>query len=373
MRHRGAVERGVLIGVAGLRWAAWILLTAVAIANLHRVRHPVIAVVAVVATGGVTLAAHAALRGPGWERVMTPRFIAVEVVVATAAIAADGWVRQGRISGQNLAGMWPLPAILVAAVAGGAAWGAVVGFVFSAARVVALVVAGVPAGQVGRNAVAVGSTAVAWIVIGAVCGTIVRLLRQSQNQLAEAEVRERMARDLHDGVLQTLALIERRSPSPDIARLARDQERELRAYLFDDHRVTGELASQLREAAARLERAWPTVVVTVTVGDDVPTLSHDQLEAAAGATAEALTNAAKHGHATRVVVFADLDEASGGLFLSVKDDGSGFDPATAVEGMGLARSIRGRVERIGGSVTVASVPGDGAEVRMRIPPAKVRS
>ncbi len=287
----------MLIGVAGLRWAAWILLTAVAIANLHRVRHPVVAVVAVVATGGVTIAAHAALRGPGWQRVMTPRFIALEVVVATSAIAADGWVRQGRISGQNLAGMWPLPAILVAAVAGGAAWGAIVGFVFSAARVVAVVVAGVPAGQVGRNAVAVGSTAVAWIVIGAVCGTIVRLLRQSQNQLAEAEVRERMARDLHDGVLQTLALIERRSPSPDIARLARDQERELRAYLFDDHRVTGELASQLREAAARLERAWPTVVVTVTVGDDVPTLSHDQLEAAAGATAEALTNAAKHGHA----------------------------------------------------------------------------
>ena len=372
LRHRGGVERGVLTGVAALRWAAWAWLAGVTIVNLHRIDHPVVAVAAVVATGVVTLAAHAALRGPGWERALRPGLLGLEVAVAFAVIAADGWVRQGRVTGQNLAGLWPLPAILVAAVAGGALWGAGVGVLFTVARAVSAAVAGAPAGQAGRAAVAVGSTAVSWIVVGAVCGTIVRLLRQSQDQLAEAEARERIARDLHDGVLQTLALIERRSPSPDIARLAREQERDLRSYLFDHHRATGGLATELRTAASRLEASWPGVTVTVTVSDDVPALADDEFAAATGAAAEALTNAAKHGNATHVVVFADLDEPSGGLFLSVKDDGCGFDPASVVEGVGLAQSIRGRVEHVGGTVTVASAPGDGAEVRMCFPGARAR-
>jgi signal transduction histidine kinase len=367
MRHRGAVERGVLTGVAVLRWAAWAWLAGVTIANLPRVHHPVVAVAAVIATGVVTVVANAALRGPGWRRALSPGVLSIEVVVAFAVIAADGWVRQGRVTGQNLAGLWPLAAILVVAVAGGAAWGAAVGVLFSLGRAFAAVQAGVPAGQAGRTAVAVASTAVSWVLVGAVCGTIVWLLRQSQHQLAEAEARERIARDLHDGVLQTLALIERRSPSPEIARLARDQERDLRAYLFDDERTSGGLASELRDAGARVERSWPDVTVTVTLSDDVPRLGDEQLAAAVGAAAEALTNAVKHGHAQHVVVFADLDEATGGLFLSVKDDGAGFDPATVVEGVGLARSIRGRVEQAGGSVGFASAPGDGAEVRICLP------
>jgi signal transduction histidine kinase len=195
-------------------------------------------------------------------------------------------------------------------------------------------------------------------------------LRRAQHQLAEAEAREGVARHLHDGVLQTLALIERRSGSPDIARLAREQEGELRAYLFGDRRERGGLAAELRAAAARLERAWPTTTVTVTVSDDVPALGPEQVDAVSGAVAEALTNAAKHGHARRVVVFADLDEASGGLFLSIKDDGDGFDPAHLAEGVGMARSIRGRSEQVGGCVEFASAPGDGAEVRIAIPLAR---
>ena len=370
MRHRGRVERGVLIGLAGLRWTAWLWLAVVAAVNLHRVDHPELALAAILATGAVTVADHLALRGPSWERAISPGLVALEVAVAVAVVAADGWVRQGRITGQTLAGTWPLPAILVSAVAGGLLWGAGVGLILSAARAIAAIVGGTTAGQGGRAALAVLSTAVSWIVIGAVCGTIVRLLRDTQDQLAEAAVRERIARDLHDGVLQTLALIERRSTSPDIARLARDQERDLRGYLFDDHRQPGSLAAQLRAIAARLERSWPTTTVTVTVTEDAPGLDPDRLDAASGAAAEALTNAAKHGQARHCVVFADVDESSGGLFLSVKDDGSGFDPSTVSEGMGMARSIRGRIERIGGRVTFASSIGDGAEVRVVIPPSE---
>jgi signal transduction histidine kinase len=108
--------------------------------------------------------------------------------------------------------------------------------------------------------------------------------------------------------------------------------------------------------------------VTLTIGDDVPPLTPDQIAAAGGAAAEALTNAAKHGRAGHVVVFADLDESSGGLFLSIKDDGVGCDPTTITERAGMSHSIRGRVSSVGGQMDFASAPGDGSEVRITMPP-----
>lgn len=361
------MERGVLIGLAGLRWAAWIGLTVVALVNLDKDHHPAVVILAIVITGAVTLGDQLVLLRPRWTAALGGNLVATEVVVAALLIVADGWVRQAQATGQTLAGTWPLPTILVAAVAGGALWGAGVGALLSGARFVAVLVAGGRAGPAGRELLAVLTTALAWIAVGAACGSIIKRLRLAQHQLAEAEARDRIARDLHDGVLQTLAMIERRSDSVDIARLARDQERDLRSYLFGDRTGSGNLAAELRLAAARAERAWPATLVTVTVTDDVPALSAQRVEAVVGAATEALTNAAKHGHANQVVVFADVHEATGGLFVTVKDDGGGFDPATVVEGMGMARSIRGRVEDQGGHVEFASAGGDGTEVRIVVP------
>ena len=366
MRHRGSMERGVLVGVAALRWAGWLWLAVLALANLGRVDDPWLTVAAIAATLLVTIAAQLALRGE-WQRAMRPGLVTVEIAVAAAVILADGWVHQGRLTGQSLAGIWPLAAILVSAVAGGARAGAGVGLLLSAARAGAAVVTGTASGQAGRVALATVSTSVSWVVFGAVCGAIVHLVRRTQNQLAAAEVRERIARDLHDGVLQTLALIERRSTSPDISRLAREQERELRAYLFDDRIKGGTLTAQLRTIGARLERAWPQMTVTVTVTGDAPEPEGAQLDAALGATLEALTNAAKHGRARHATVFADLDESTGGLFFSVKDDGVGFDAANVAERVGMSQSIRGRVEGAGGHVEFTSTPGDGTDVRMAFP------
>ena len=361
------MERGVLTGIAGLRWAAWIWMAAVALADLHRVRHRPLAVAAVVLAGAVTATAHVAVRSPRWRRALQPPMVGLELAVATGVVLADGWVRQGRITGQSLGGTWPLAAILVTGVAGGPWWGAAAGALVSSARAVAVAVAGVPSGQAGRTAVATLSTAASWVVIGAVCGFIVTLLRRTQRELAEAEVRERMARDLHDGVLQTLAIIERRAPTAELARLARDQERELRSYLFGDHRQPDSLAAELRRAAARVEAAWPDTEVTITVTDDVPALTNPETDAVTGAVMEALTNAAKHGGARRMVVFADLDEGTGGLFLSVKDDGCGFDPGRVQPGAGMTESMTARLAAVDGSVAFASRPGDGAEVRIGLP------
>src|SRR5581483_278959 len=162
----------------------------------------------------------------------------------------------------------------------------------------------------------------------------------------------RVAAHLHDGVLQTLAMIERRSDSPEIARLARDQERDLRGYLFAGQPREGGLESVLRSTATRAEQAWPGLRVTVSISEDAAGSEPEIVEAVGGAVTEALTNAAKHGRATTTVVFADLDDRTGGLFVSVKDDGQGFDPASVPEGVGMRTSIRARIESVGGTVEV---------------------
>jgi signal transduction histidine kinase len=357
----------MLVGAAGLRWASWVWLAVVAGANLHRVHQAPLAVVAVTVTGAVTVATSVLIVGAGWQRALRPIVVGCEVAAAAGILLADGWVDQGRLTGQSLAGNWPIPSILVAAMAGGLLWGVGTAALLGGARAVAVVVSGWVPGQGGRAALAVVSTSIEWIAFGAVCAVVIRLLRQTQRQLAEAEVRERIARDLHDGVLQTLSLIERKSDSPVIARLARDQERDLRSYLFGDYRREGSLAAVLRSSAGTFERSWSETTVTVSVSEDVAGLTGDSVDAIAGAVTEALTNAAKHGRASHTVVFADVDEDSGGVFVSVKDDGCGFDVWSLTEGVGIGHSIRGRIERVGGSIELASIRGEGAEVRMRVP------
>ncbi len=90
------------------------------------------------------------------------------------------------------------------------------------------------------------------------------------------------------------------------------------------------------------------------------------MAALAGAAGEALVNAGKHGRAGKVLVYVEPDDG-GGVFCSVKDDGEGFDPGTTAEGVGLSRSIRGRVAEVGGRAEVHSSPGAGAEVLLWLP------
>ena len=191
------------------------------------------------------------------------------------------------------------------------------------------------------------------------------LLRRAEREISAARAREEVARTLHDGVLQTLAVVERRAGDQALARLAREQERELREYLFGT-RPAGpgpDLAAALRAAAARFEDAFGGRA-EVVVAPDLPVLDRERCDALAGAVGEALTNAGKHGHARRVTVFVEPDER-GAVFCSVKDDGDGFDVdergATA-GGVGIARSILGRIQDAGGRAEIRSRRGSGTEV-----------
>jgi signal transduction histidine kinase len=237
-----------------------------------------------------------------------------------------------------------------------------------------------PATFDGRNAVTLLTPLVLFAIAGATVGYLVALLRNAEITVAAARAREEVARTLHDGVMQTLALVERRTDDRQLAAIVREQERELRAFLASpvgrarqNGEPDGDLAAQLRAAAARFERTYPGRA-EIVMSDDLPALESIKVRALTGAIGEALNNAGKHGGAQRVVIYVERDDTHhdrtgrpsrrAQVFCSVKDDGVGFDPGSIVEGLGLTQSIRGRVEEVGGRAEVAANEGAGAEVRL---------
>ncbi|MGZ8179235.1 ATP-binding protein [Williamsia sp. SKLECPSW1] len=191
---------------------------------------------------------------------------------------------------------------------------------------------------------------------------LVRTIDAERSARIRTAEREEIAAHLHDSVLQTLALIQKRSDSPDeVARLARSQERELRRWLFDGPRgQETSLPAALASVAAEVEDEYGIEVDIVTVGETT-----HRCDALVGATREALVNAAKHSGQRRVDVYAELSDTGAEVF--VRDRGRGFDPsAVASDRQGIARSIRARVERHGGIVDIRSTPDRGTEVALRV-------
>lgn len=193
-------------------------------------------------------------------------------------------------------------------------------------------------------------------------------LSEEREARVRSQERADVAAHLHDSVLQTLALIQRSSADPAaVSRLARAQERDLRAWLFDppdDDRTT--LAAALRLAAAEVEDAHGCHVEVVCVGD--PQLS-DPLRPLLLAAREAMHNAAGHSGADVVDVYAEAAGTQVEVF--VRDRGRGFDPdRVPADRHGVRTSILDRVRRHGGHAEVRSVPGEGTEVRlhMSVPP-----
>ena len=178
-----------------------------------------------------------------------------------------------------------------------------------------------------------------------------------------ATERAEIAAHLHDSVLQTLALIQRRAGNEsDVVRLARAQERELRGWLYrDPGKEAGQLSEGIKTAAAEVEDSLGRAVEVVTVGDCAMTERHEALVQAAR---EAMLNAARHGGGA-VSVYLEVTDGAAEVF--VKDRGPGFDPhAVPADRLGVRESIIGRMNRHGGTATINSTR-DGTEVRLRLP------
>lgn len=192
-----------------------------------------------------------------------------------------------------------------------------------------------------------------------------RSLAEEKAAKAAADERTAIASKLHDSVLQTLALIQKRADDgPEVARLARSQERQLRAWLFDADSATPEtIIGAVEAACAEVEDLFGVRINPVTVGQDAPLGENTKL--AVEAAREALVNAGKHAHVDTVDVFCEV--LAGELTLFVRDRGVGFDLATVgADRHGIRDSIQQRMERAGGSARVDSQPGSGTEVELTV-------
>ena len=248
--------------------------------------------------------------------------------------------------------------------------GSVASFSRVAAGVVLVVAAGIvfTVGRgdftLAREVWLAGILGVAGVAV-AVGPWVVRLASDLGAERAErirTQERADMAAHLHDSVLQTLALIQRNAHDPTaVAKLARSQERELRAWLYTGEEAGAEtLAGAMRDLAARVEDEHGVVVDVVTVGDHAAT---EQVRPLVQAAREAVVNAAKHAGTGRVDVYAECADDAVEVF--VRDRGVGFDmDAVPEDRLGVRGSIVDRMERHGGRAEVRSVPGEGTEVRL---------
>ncbi len=194
-----------------------------------------------------------------------------------------------------------------------------------------------------------------------------RELARERRDRIRSEERADMAAHLHDSVLQTLALIQRRADDPRaIVAMARRQERELRGWLYEQgERAVGSpdtFAAALSRAAEEVEGLHGVQADVVTVGDGP---MDERLAALLAAAREAMVNAAKWSGVTAVSVYGEVRDGEAAVY--VRDWGKGFDvESVGPDHHGIRDSIRGRMARHGGTTELRSAIGEGTEVQLRM-------
>jgi signal transduction histidine kinase len=232
----------------------------------------------------------------------------------------------------------------------------------------------------------------AGVAVGIVSRVLVRTAEEAQRatdelvrereRAARLSERESLARQIHDSVLQALALVHKRgtelassdAPSAgDVARLAEiaaEQEAALRSLILREPQEAPAGQRSLREALEASAVGVDGVPVSVSSVGPI-WLARRQADELAAAVREALANVAEHAQASRAVVFAD--EEDGTIVVSVRDDGVGFSYDEArlrAEGKaGVLKSMKGRVEEMGGRMLIRAAPGGGTEIELRAPKA----
>jgi signal transduction histidine kinase len=304
------------------------------------------------------------------EHTSVPLPLVVVLVVTTVGLLVGPWayLAATRLEGEAAAGRIVRRVLVV----GGALAGA--GLVAAAAVAASGREGPDAAGAVAMFAILVaGLLTLVGVVVFPWLFLLARTVTRERAARVRAEERAEVATHLHDSVLQTLTLIQKRRGDPgEMARLARHAERELRGWLYggsDLATAQDDLVAALHAAAAEVEDRHGVSVELVTVGT---CRLDERARAVAGAAAEALTNAARHAGVPRVSLFAEVTD--GRVLVVVRDRGRGFDqaaagPGAAPGGRGIPDSIVGRMRRQGGEAAIRSAPGAGTEVELRMPVA----
>ncbi|MFC9959038.1 MacS family sensor histidine kinase [Streptomyces nigra] len=328
----------------------------------------------------------------------TRPFLAVDLSVAVVGILLTRVAESPEridAGAPTLPSIWTAGAVLAFAIKGGWRWAAFASTLVAVANLAER--SGVPTRDTIHMVLLV------WIASIAI-GYVVEVARASERTLARAleieaatRERERLARDIHDSVLQVLAMVQRRGAviggeAAELGRMAGEQEVALRTL------VSGGLVpvSRVSEDAAdgALVRA---VEVPDDDGDGGPVdlrallapyagarvslaepgapvrLAPDAARELTAAVAAALDNVRTHaGEGSRAWIL--VEDEPGEVVVTVRDDGPGIPEGRLAEAegegrLGVALSIRGRLRDLGGTAEVISVPGQGTEVELKVPKA----
>ncbi|MBW3608930.1 MAG: hypothetical protein KY463_11345 [Actinobacteria bacterium] len=206
---------------------------------------------------------------------------------------------------------------------------------------------------------------------------------RERERAARLSEREKLARQIHDSVLQALSYIHKRGRElagqedvaaddvADLARLAARQESELRSLILRDPEDAPLGRASLREALEHVAREVEGVDVSVSCVGPI-WWERSRIEEVAASVRQALENVARHAEATTATVFAERED--GEIVVSVRDDGVGFDydedRLRAAGKAGMLKSMKGRAEDLGGRMAVTSSPGRGTEIEFRIPESR---
>ena len=293
----------------------------------------------------------------GWPLLVLDLALTVTAVLASVLVLTPARIEAGD---PTLPVSWAASPVMAWAVWWGWAGGAVAAVVVGSAAVL----------ERGGVAQATVNSLVLLLLLGAVVGYVVQLARRAQSAYAEAVAlrsaaaeRERLSRSVHDGVLQALALVARRSSDPELAVLAAEQEASLR-------RLVTARPMDLPVGEADLRPLLPTGPdVQLAAPADPVLLPAGTAQELAAAVAAAVDNARRHGGGAAWLLVEDEPD---GVTVTVRDAGAGIPEgrlrqAEADGRLGVAQSIRGRVRDLGGTVAVHSAPDQGTEVELHVP------
>ena len=379
-QQRGAVDTALWRALGFFRSLALLYAIARFAASYDRYAH-IGAAIAVL----FTMAVWTAWTGIVYHRATTtPRallaFLATDFAVGAASVLSTDLVdTTARIdSGAlTLPTVWSSAPVIAVAIAlgwrGGVAAAALMGCVDLLER-------GALSQDSVHNIVLMGLTGAAVGYVSELGRTAELTLVRAQRLEAATRERQRLARDIHDGVLQVLALVQRRGAEiggagRDLGRMAGEQELALRSLVHSWHQVEDAGDPVDLDLSALLGRlAGPRVTLA---GPGTPvTLPSPVAREVAAAVAAALDNVRVHGGpgadglgARAWILVEDEPE---GVTVTVRDDGPGIpegrlEEARGAGRLGVAHSIEGRVRDVGGRVDVVSVPGQGTEVELWVP------
>jgi signal transduction histidine kinase len=322
----------------------------------------------------------------------------IDLGVSLALLVLSGLVQEegGVVSPQPFfATAYPVTAAMSFGAADGPLAGLGAALVLSFGLVLSRPVNGVSLADLDWDRlVGLGNGIVYYLAAGYAIGLVSRAIQRSATQIRAAEgaaahereraarfaERESLGRQIHDTVLQALALVTKRAKELAAARevpgrevaglasLAEEQERALRALIAREPEIPPAGCVALRTVLQAATYGVENLSVTVTTVDPawLPASFAEELTAA---VRQALENVAEHARATRTSVFGERDDGS--IVVSVRDDGVGFDydeeRLRAGGKLGVLMSMKGRIEDLGGTMALASTPGKGTQVEFRLP------